>query len=211
MIPFNYGNLDLGFPCGMDKPRGLFTVMLAARHEGAEWEWVDNRESFIPQGPPGSYYGTGAVPLHNEPMIVGKELLIYFNAFSRDRAHPCPQGSRSIGVAKIRRDGFVGLMATSPDNPGTLTTRPVLICKPQLLANVELREGEGEVEFALLDGAGHEMPGFSFADSNAINSDSVRARVSWSDRLELQTVMNQEVRIAARISGSAVLYAIAFQ
>ena len=41
MIPFNYGNQDLGFPCGMDKPKGQFTVMLASRHDRGEWSPVD--------------------------------------------------------------------------------------------------------------------------------------------------------------------------
>lgn len=90
MIPFNYGNQDLGFPCGMDKPKGILTVMLASRHDGGEWTWIDNREPFIPYGPKGSYCATGAVPLHNEPFVVGDELLIFFNAFSRNQNPPCP-------------------------------------------------------------------------------------------------------------------------
>lgn len=112
MIPFNYGNQDLGFPCGMDKPKGAFTVMLAARHDGGEWSWINHRENFIPHGPPSSYYATGAVPLHNEPFLVGDELLIYFNAFSRQQTQPSPFGNRTIGVAKLRRDGFAGLQSS---------------------------------------------------------------------------------------------------
>ena len=117
MIPFNYGNQDLGFPCGMDKPRGIFTPMLATRHDGGEWTWVDNSEPFIPFGPPGSYYASGAVPLHNEPFLVGDDLLIFFNAFSRNQSPPCPYGTRSIGVARLRRDG-------SPASPPPIRIDP---------------------------------------------------------------------------------------
>jgi len=52
MIPFNYGNQDLGFPCGMDKPKGQFTVMLASRHDRGEWSPVDQTGGFIPRGRP---------------------------------------------------------------------------------------------------------------------------------------------------------------
>ena len=127
MIPFNYGNQDLGFPCGMDKPRGIFTPMLAARHDGGEWTWVDNTEPFIPFGPPGSYNASGAVPLHNEPFLVGDDLLIFFNAFSRNQTPPCPYGTRSIGVARLRRDGFAGLTPADPDRPATFLTRPIRV------------------------------------------------------------------------------------
>src|SRR5206468_1461995 len=127
MIPFNYGNQDLGFPCGMDKPRGVFTPMLAARHEGGEWSWVDNTEPFIPFGPPGSYYATGTVPLHNEPFIVGDELLIYYNAFSRNQPNPSRFGTRSIGVAKLRRDGFAGLTPATMEKTGSFVTRPICV------------------------------------------------------------------------------------
>jgi hypothetical protein len=61
---------------------------VAAVRTGGEWHWVENREPLIPFGPPGSYYATGAVPLHNEPFVVGDELLIFFNAFSRNQAEP---------------------------------------------------------------------------------------------------------------------------
>ena len=137
MIPFNYGNQDLGFPCGMDKPKGVFTVMLASRQQQGEWTWVNRRETFIPHGPPGSYYATGAVPLHNEPFLAGDEMLIFFNAFSRQQAQPCPYGSRSIGVAQLRRDGFAGLTAADGQAEGQLTTKPIRQTGDRLSLNVE--------------------------------------------------------------------------
>ena len=79
--------------------------MLASREEQGEWTWVNQRETFIPYRPPGSYYATGAVPVHNEPFLVGDEMLIFFNAFSRQPAQPCPLDSRSIGVARLRGMG----------------------------------------------------------------------------------------------------------
>ena len=154
MIPFNYGNQDLGFPCGMDKPKGVFTVMLATRHDGTPWSWVENQQPFIPFGPPDSYYSTGAVPLHNEPFIVGDELLIFFNAFSRNQATASRFGNRSIGVAKLRRDGFAGLTAMNNGKPGTLTTRPIMLKGDMLLLNVEQRSGQGQAEVAILSETG---------------------------------------------------------
>jgi hypothetical protein len=183
--------------------------MLAARHDGGEWHWVGNREPVIPFGPPGSYYATGAVPLHNEPFVVGDELLIFFNAFSRNRAAPCLFGTRSIGVAKLRRDGFAGLTAAAGDKAGTLATKPIVVKGNALFVNVEQR-GKGQVEVALLDESGTELPGFGFADAVPIHQDAVRTRVTWKNQTDLRTLDARPVRIALRIQGGAIIYAVTF-
>ena len=208
MIPFNYGNQDLGFPCGMDKPKGAFTVMLAARHDGGEWSWINHRENFIPHGPPSSYYATGAVPLHNEPFLVGDELLIYFNAFSRQQTQPSPFGNRTIGVAKLRRDGFAGLKAKDDQTDGKLTTKPIKLTGGPLFLNVEQRGREGSVTVALLD-QGRELPGFGFADSIPITSDAVRAQVTWKSDANLKPLAGRSVQVVLRVRGAAIVYALA--
>lgn len=213
MIPFNYGNQDLGFPCGMDKPKGQFTVMLASRHDRGEWSPIDRTSGFIASGPPGSYYATGAVPLHNEPFLVGDEMLIFFNAFSRNQQTPCPQGSRSIGVAKLRRDAFVGVQSADKDAVGQLTTRPLPVRGAQLLLNVEQRatagEAAGEVTVALLDEQGTELPGFGFADSIPLITDAIRAPIRWKTHADLSSLRDETVRIALRLRGPAIVYALA--
>jgi hypothetical protein len=210
MIPFNYGNQDLGFPCGMDKPKGLFTVMLASRQQQGDWSWVNQRETFIPYGPIGSYYATGAVPLHNEPFLVGDDMLIFFNAFSRQQAQPCSFGSRSIGVARLRRDGFAGLRAVDGAAGGGLTTRPIKVMGDDLRLNVEQRDGGGSVVVALLDDRGAELPGYGFAESIPIASDAARAPVIWKSRASLKPLAGQTVRVTMRIRGKAIVYAVAF-
>ncbi len=209
MIPFNYGNQDLGFPCGMDKPKGQFTVTLASRHARGEWSPVDRTSGFIASGPPDSYYATGAVPLHNEPFLVGDEMLIFFNAFSRNQQTPCPQGSRSIGVAKLRRDAFVGVRSSEKESIGQLTTKPLPVRGNRLLLNVERRGGAGEVTVALLDEQGTELPGFGFADSMPLITDAIRAPVQWKTQADLSSLRDKTVRVALRMRGPAIVYALA--
>ncbi len=209
MIPFNYGNQDLGFPCGMDKPKGQFTVMLASRHDRGEWRPVDRTSGFIASGPPGSYYATGAVPLHNEPFLVGDEMLVFFNAFSRNQPTPCPQGSRSIGVAKLRRDAFVGVQSMDKKVTGQLTTKPLRVRGDRLMLNVEQRGGAGEVTVALLDEQAGELPGFGFADSIPLTADAIRAPVQWKTQAGLSSLRDKTVRVALRLHGPAIVYTLA--
>ena len=181
-------------------------VMLSARQDGCEWNWVHNRDPWIPFGRPGSYCSTGIVPLHKEPFVVGDELLICFNAFSRSPDKPCPFGARTIGVAKLRRDGFAGLTVADGDTHGTLTTRPITVKGDVLQINVEQR-GEGQVKVALLDEAGKIIPGFDFDESTPITRDAIRAHVNWKNAF-VRSLSNRRVRVRLRISGGAVLYAM---
>jgi hypothetical protein len=207
MIPFNYGNQDLAFPCGMDKPRGVFTPLLASRHDGGDWTWVENREPIIPFGEPSTYNATGAVPLHNEPIIVGDEMLIYFNAFSRNQSPACKFGTRSIGVAKMRRDAFAGFKASDARAAGSLITRPIALRGASLEVNVEQRGGAGKLQVAILDDAGKEIAGYGFADAIPIDADAVRHRVAWKTTNELPERNGKPVRLSFRLEGGAVLYA----
>jgi len=211
MIPFAYGALDLAFPCGMDKQAGRFSVRLAIRDEAGEWELCDDGEPFIPAGPPGSHHASGAVPLHNEPFVVGDSMLVFYNAFSRDPDHPCPEGARSIGVARLRRDGFVGL-APSPGRPsGTLLTAPLPPGATRLAVNVQRRDGPGDplpLRAALVGSDGEPLPGRALSDCDPITGDGTRIALSWRGEADLPAGAS-EVRLFVEIPAGAVIYAVA--
>ena len=210
MIAFNYGNQNLAFPCGMDKPRGVFLPYLAARQEGRPWEMIDDQTPFILPGQPSAYNVGGAMPLHNEPFIVGDQLLFYFNAFSRYQDPPCPFGTRSIGVATLRRDGFVGRKVAAGAQQGNLITRPIQVGTEHLYVNVEMADKGGRLSVGLLDRQGNPIPGYELGQSVPIKADGVRQRVTWRKHRDLRSLADREVQAVLRIQGGAVLYALAF-
>jgi hypothetical protein len=113
-------------------------------------------------------------------------------------------------VAKLRRDGFAGLQAAVDESEGRLTTRPLRIAGHRLLLNVEQRGGEGTVTVALLDEQGNELPGFGFAESRPITSDAVRAPVCWQTQSDVASLRGGTARVALRVCGRAIVYALAF-
>jgi len=152
------------------------------------------------------------VPLHNEPLIVGDEMLIYFNAFSYNQEPPCPQGSRSIGVARMRRDAFVGLASASrsqavPRTQGHLITRPVTVTGPRLYLNMEQRQGNGSVMVALLDPEGVEIAGFTMDDAVTLEADAVRLPVEWKTGADARELLGRQVKLKIVLSGDVVIYA----
>ena len=69
----------------------------------------------------------------------------------------------SVGVASLRRDGFVGLVA---DGRGELTTNPVRFTGGHLFVNAECRFGSVAAE--VLDESGNPIEGFALADCTPV-------------------------------------------
>ena len=208
MIPFNYGNQDLGFAVAMDKSNGLMYSYLVSHHDGEPWQWVDTKSPFIPLGTPSSYNSTGAVPLHNEPFVMGDKLYIFFNSFANTQKSNFSEGMRTIGLATLRRDGFVGLL--SSDNEGIFLTKPIRVTGPRMFANVEQCESDGMVLVALLHTDGTPIAKFTADDAIPITADAVRYPVTWQAGNDLSELVGQEVVLSVRMTRGCVVYAFTF-
>lgn len=77
----------------------------------------------------------------------------------------------AIGAAKLRRDGFAGLVA---DGNGEVTTKPVRFSGAHLFVNAECYYGEVAAE--LLDADGRIIKGYSRADCRGIKYDDTTKR-----------------------------------
>ena len=100
-------------------------------------------------------------PYSNDPKVGWRRNGMHFNA--------------SIGVATMRRDGFVGFVA---DGRGEVTTKPVKFSGRHLFVNAECRFGSLAVE--ALDEAGNVLQGFAAADCQPLSrTDSTKAEIRW--------------------------------
>ena len=80
-----------------------------------------------------------------------------------------------VGLATLRRDGFVGLVA---DGRGEVTTKPVMFSGKHLFVNAECRFGSLAAE--VLDEKGGVLPGFAAADCvPLVRTDSTKAEIAW--------------------------------
>ena len=106
-------------------------VQLAMSRDGIDWKRVGDRRTFIPNGKEGSF-DAGCLFTASQPIqVVGDTIFIFYSGLRLDHEEPRPDrrdhpeyGEFSIGVATLRRDGFVSLDAT--DEPGILVTKPLL-------------------------------------------------------------------------------------
>ena len=127
---------------------------------------------------PGTWNRGYLHPANGFCLIVGDELYFYFGAWSglsdRPNAELVMSGG-SVGMAKLRRDGFASMDAGS--SPGVLTTTPVSFTGRIPFVNVAAAGGEFRTE--ILDQEGKVIEPFSLRNSVAVKTDSTHQRLAW--------------------------------
>ena len=187
-------------------------VQLTMSRDGQQWNRVAGRRVFIPNGPRGSW-DAGIIFTASQPIqIKDDRIFIYYSASEHDHDHDYlhedPQKGTvawlkkfrkvgtSIGVATLRRDGFVSLDAGA--NGGELITKPFEWPTGRAL-HWNLDASRGEVEVAVLT-----------ADQGVVSDLTVRKRsIDKVDSLILSAeqarpLFGRKVRLRVRSKNAAV-------
>ena len=185
--------------------RDVMNVYLATSRDADRWDlrWVYAGQPLIPRGPDDAFDKDLIVPASTIVTHDDRHWIYYAGADERhgnesvrfDRRH-------AIGLATLRLDGFVGLVAA--ERPGTITTRPFPLAGDDVELNLDAAKGECRVE--VLDAAGRPLPGFTAADSLPLTVDGLRQRPRWREQTSLAAVRGQTVRLRFRLR-DATLYA----
>ena len=126
-------------------------------------------------------------------LIVGDELWFYFGAWSglsqRENAEYVMAGG-SVGLAKLRRDGFASMDADATG--GTLMTRPVTFTEQHLFVNVA--DPNGALKAEVLDEQGNSISPFTVENSVAFTGDKTRHRLTWQGADNLSQLAGKKVR-----------------
>lgn len=164
-------------------------VQLATSRDGQVWSRVADRAAFLPNGPGGSW-DEGIIFTASQPIVVQDDrLFIYYSGSAHNhdyRQRPAPGSSEakryweslktSIGVATLRRDGFVSLQPIA--ERGKLVTKPFLMPERRLLhVNVDASRGEIRVRLSPQSQASDMRP----VDSLPIRTDALRQPVRWPE------------------------------
>lgn len=141
--------------------------------------------------------------LGNICVVRGDELWFYYIGFAGDENRkmgaPGVESSNesglyangSMGVAVLRRDGFVSLNAGS--SPGILTTRPIVFSGKHLFVNADASGGSLVAEIVGLDGT--PIPPFTFDNCVPIQTDGTIMPVQWKGEPDLSRLSNVPVKV----------------
>ncbi len=168
-------------------------LSLAYSRDGFHWHRPDRRALIASERAPGKWDRGYVQSVGGVCVIMRDELWFYYSGVRGGNKDTDPEGgmyaNRSMGVARMRRDGFASMNAGSQG--GVLTTRPVRFNGSHLFVNVDCPRGELRVE--VLDSEGLTIRGFSSSDSLPISEDSTKRAVDWRDGEDLSELRGQTV------------------
>ena len=138
----------------------------------------------------------------NGPLIIGDELWFYYRGSRSNERDKTANYTMSVGLARLRRDGFVSLDA-GPE-PGRVTTRPLTFAGRSLFVNADVAEG-GWVRAAVLSADSEPLDAYSLEDGVAITADTTRGRIAWKKAQHLAVADGDHVRLVFELK-NAKLY-----
>ena len=199
-IPFRYGPMFLGFVEMYHATMERLDTQLAWSADGVRWQRVEPRRAVLPLGGEGAWDSHWVVPTNNPPFPARDRLLVPYVAAGTKHGSG-KRHKRGMGMASIRKDGWVSLEAGRA--AGTLVTKPLPLEKPMKLElNVDCRSGHIAAEIIPLDEERGNFfdvaPGYEADASRVEFVDSIRQQVTWNEKKVVAP--RKEKRCAIRIT-----------
>ena len=160
---------------------------LAVSRDGFHFERFGGRQPIIPYGDEGSW-DDEMIFASPQWLEVGDEWWIYYSGW--DGPHGTPDRNGAIGLATIRKEGFVSLRG--PQGGGVVCTRSLVWPGGDLAVNAAATDGVLRVRVS--DGRRRPTEGFDYDDCKDFSGDSVSHSVRWKER-SLDELKGQTVRL----------------
>lgn len=174
--------------CEAGKFPKLVDLELGFSRDGFHWDRPDRRGFIVGSRTEGSWDRGYLHSTAGVFVVLNDELVFPYMGTSGI----APSGKRgmytggSIGLARLRRDGFASMDAEAKE--GVLTTRPVLFKGTNLFANVDAPNGSLAVE--LLD----EKEDKVLARSRSVSGDKTKLAIPWEKGFSLASFAGKPVR-----------------
>jgi len=171
---------------------GKIDTQLAASRDGIHWMRVGGRATWLPLGDDDSWEG-GMIRSCERIILHNDKLYIYYCGVHGPHGGPrFPQVVRShptaIGLATLRRDGFVSLNAG--DGEGYILTKAFVLPEGDLHLNVDATYGQVRAEITGENGLA--LSGFH--SSQPIVGDHVSVKTRW-ENVSLANIIGQTVKL----------------
>jgi hypothetical protein len=219
MTQTRLGGFYLGFVNVIHQVANTMEVRLAFSRDGSRWEFLNNRQPWLTTSP--GCWDRYMVNISNPPIPVGDELYVFYGGASNHHDiwmtgryehidYPEVQDESlvnyGLGLAKLRKDGYVSLDAGSA-REGIVITRGLWVGGKSLVVNADCRDG-GSIAFEVTDAHENILPGCSRAACDVFRGDCTAHVVTWQGKAEIPVSGQIRLRIFMK---NASLYSFTFQ
>ena len=178
---------------------GTIDTSLAMSRDGINWQRVLDRQTFLSLGQAGSWED-GMVRISQNFVTRGDHIYFYYGGVNGphtgrkfkqvERKH-----TSMLGLATLRRDGFVSLDAGETE--GSMLTKPLTLNSGELHLNVDA--SQGYVIVSVTDDTGVPLENYT---SQQIVGDQLGAKVKFNRSLE--ALKEKEVRLQFQIRNASL-------
>jgi len=210
MQVMRHGGVYFGFLSVLRADDHMY-MQLAFSRDGRRWIRAGDRGVFLPTGSKGAF-DWGMVYTFQSQLVVGDEIWIYYGGHKNLHGQGGERQS-SIGLAKLRLDGFVCIEAG--DEEGVLTTKPFKFKGNKLVINADATGGELNVEILEYKNMYHSLevdpiPGFTRDECIALKENEIRHTATWKNGSDLTTLQGKTIKLKFNIR-HAKLYSFQFK
>jgi len=186
-------------------------IQLAVSRDARHFTRPGPRRPFLSTGMDGAWDSKWIYPALR-PVRMGDELWIYYTGTNHDHASrrdpKATQDEAAISRAVMRLDGFVA--AEADYEGGVFMTPPIRFTGSKLELNLNTGAG-GMARVEILKESGEPIRGFTLAESDQLNGNSVRMHASWNGgKTDVSALAGQAIRLRVKMRASK-LYAFQFQ
>jgi len=200
MCQTRVGDTIIGFVNLFRECDNTMHVRLAYSYDGKNWEWGDQRRTWLTSSKmSGNEWDSVMTYLGCPPIAVGDEDWVFYGGaknhhdwFMTGRLegidHPEAKDMANVGyhlgLAKMRRDGYVSL-TTSPHREGIMVTRPCFTEGNRIVINAKVEAG-GHVDVEVRDADANVVEGYSREDFDTFMGDAINHVCTWKGKAEAE-------------------------
>lgn len=176
-------------------------INLGYSRDGFHWS-RPSREAFIEAARTDDSWDKGYIHGTTGVCLVVRDSLYFpytgYSGIASDGTRGMYTGA-SIGIATLRRDGFVSLETSSS---GYIVTKPMIFNGKYLFVNVDCPKGALRVE--VLDRYNNVVPGYELDNCIPIRENKTLYRVEWKNKKDLQALDKDKIKLRFSIENGAL-------
>ncbi len=218
MIQYKLGDYYVGFLNVLHQVADTMDVRLVYSRDGVNWHQANNRQPWLTLSP--GEWDQYMVNMSSVPVTMGDELYVYYGGANcrhdwwivgqleglpTQEAQGIENAPYGLGVAKMRKDGYVSIDAGEM-REGIMITRVLRPEGRELVLNAACGEG-GYIRVEVTDGNEHILGNCSKDNCDTFTGDSTEAKITWGGKSEIDHQGPVRLRIFMK---NASLYSFAF-